>query len=68
VTTKVAKGVAVLGLPWQGSCLLLALAYFYSHYMFASNLSHVSAMCQAFLSIAIAAGDPSLLSLQSLLP
>ena len=56
VTGKVAGQVALLGLPWQGSCLLLALTYFYAHYLFASNLSHVSAMCQAFLSVAIAAG------------
>ena len=56
VTSKIAGSISVLGLPWQFSCLLLALSYFYSHYFFASNLSHVSAMCQAFLAIAIAAG------------
>ena len=56
VTDKIASSIAVFGLSWPWSCLLLALAYFYSHFFFASNLSHVSAMCQAFLSIAVAAG------------
>ena len=58
VTSRIADGVGSLGLAWQWSCLLLALAYFYSHYFFANNLSHVSAMFSAFLSVAIAAGKP----------
>lgn len=36
----------------------LAIVYFYSHYFFASNTAHVSAMYSAFLAVAIAAGAP----------
>jgi DASS family divalent anion:Na+ symporter len=40
----------------------LAIIYFYSHYFFASNTAHVGAMYGAFLSVAIAAGAPPLIS------
>lgn len=38
----------------------LAVVYFYSHYFFASNTAHVSAMYAAVLTIAISAGAPPL--------
>ena len=40
----------------------LVLIYFYSHYFFASNTAHVGAMYGAFLSAAIVAGAPPLIS------
>lgn len=37
---------------------ILAVVYFYSHYLFASSTAHVSAMYAAFLSIMASAGAP----------
>jgi len=53
---------AVGGLAWQPAFLVLALVYFVSHYFFASNTAHVSAMYAAFLATAIALGTPALLA------
>jgi DASS family divalent anion:Na+ symporter len=50
------------GLGWQPAFLVLALVYFVSHYFFASNTAHVSAMYAAFLATAIALGTPALLA------
>lgn len=52
----------VHGMPWTQSFLLLILVYFYSHYFFASNTAHVSAMYSAFLAVAILAGTPPMLA------
>jgi DASS family divalent anion:Na+ symporter len=38
--------------------IILVLVYFYSHYFFASNTAHVSAMFPAFLMVAIGLGTP----------
>jgi len=46
------------GLNWTLAFAILALVYFYSHYFFASNSAHVSAMYPAFLMVAIALGTP----------
>jgi DASS family divalent anion:Na+ symporter len=53
---------AVQGLGWTYTLIILAIVYFYSHYFFASNTAHVSAMYAAFLSVIVAAGAPPLLS------
>ena len=37
---------------------ILAVVYFYSHYLFASSTAHVSAMYAAFLSVMASAGAP----------
>lgn len=50
------------GMEWHTAFLALSLIYFYSHYFFASNTAHVSAMYAAFLAIAIAVGTPPLLA------
>ena len=42
--------------------LALSLIYFYSHYFFASNTAHVSAMYAPFLGVALALGAPPLLA------
>lgn len=57
-------GVAgtVQGMNWMWAFLALSLVYFYSHYLFASNTAHVSAMYAAFLAVAIAVGTPPLLA------
>lgn len=52
----------VTGLHWHLGFLLLALAYFYSHYLFASNLAHVSAMLATFLGVSIGLGTPPMLA------
>ncbi|MGI2328617.1 anion permease [Planococcus sp. YIM B11945] len=49
-------------LSWTIALIVLAIVYFYSHYFFASNTAHVSAMYAAFLSVIVAAGAPPLLS------
>jgi len=55
-------GTAVGGSGWLVAFLILSLAYFYSHYLFASNTAHVSAMYAAFLAVAVAVGTPPLLA------
>ncbi len=47
---------------WLGSFLALSLIYFYSHYFFASNTAHVSAMYAPFLGVALALGTPPMLA------
>ena len=49
-----------LGLPWQGAFGIVAIVYFYSHYLFASGAAHIGAMYTAFLSVAVACGTPAL--------
>jgi DASS family divalent anion:Na+ symporter len=44
--------------PWTAGFLGLGLVYFYSHYFFASNTAHVSAMYAPFLAAAIVLGTP----------
>lgn len=51
-----------LGLPWQGSFVVITLIYFYSHYLFASGAAHIGAMYTAFLSVAVACGAPPVVS------
>ncbi|ROR71973.1 anion permease [Bogoriella caseilytica] len=48
------------GMGWTTAFVILTLVYFFSHYLFASNTAHVSAMYAAFLGTAIAAGAPPL--------
>ncbi|MGW8184230.1 MAG: anion permease [Burkholderiales bacterium] len=55
-------GALVGGFPWATAFLLLALVYFYSHYMFASQTAHISAMYAPFLAVALAAGTPPVLA------
>ncbi len=39
---------------------MLALVYFFSHYLFASNTAHIVAMYAVFLGAAVATGTPPL--------
>ncbi|GAB4574403.1 MAG: anion permease [Anaerolineae bacterium] len=59
---SVAMGDVVGGMNWVTAFVILALAYFYSHYLFASNTAHVTAMYAAFLAVAIQIGAPALLA------
>lgn len=47
---------------WETGFLGLSLLYFYSHYFFASNTAHVSAMYAPFLGVALALGTPPMLA------
>jgi len=53
---------AVGDVHWAVGFLGVSLAYFYSHYLFASNTAHISAMYAAFLAIALTLGTPPLLA------
>jgi DASS family divalent anion:Na+ symporter len=55
-------GEAFGGVGWLTGFLALSLVYFYSHYFFASNTAHVSAMYAPFLGVALALGTPPLLA------
>jgi len=52
----------VAGMGWEKAFILLTLVYFFSHYLFASNTAHISAMYAAFLATAIIAGVPPLMA------
>ncbi len=53
---------SVGGMNWVVALLILSLAYYFSHYLFASATAHVTAMYAAFLTVAIAAGAPPMLA------
>jgi divalent anion:Na+ symporter, DASS family len=53
---------AVAGMGWVTAFIVLTLVYFFSHYLFASNTAHISAMYAAFLATAIMAGAPPLMA------
>ena len=57
-----ATGSLFTGAGWVGGFLALSLVYFYSHYLFASNTAHVSAMYAPFLGVALALGTPPMLA------
>lgn len=48
----------IAGFDWIAGFIILALIYFYSHYLFASNVGHITAMYAPFLIVAIALGTP----------
>ncbi len=55
-------GSMVSGFDWMIALIILSLVYFYSHYLFASSMAHVSAMYAAFLVTAIGFGAPPMLA------
>lgn len=56
-----AIGGSLKGMNWVLVMVILIVAYFYSHYLFASSTAHISAMYSAFLAVAISAGVPPML-------
>lgn len=55
-------GSAVSDFSWGISLILMALVYYYSHYLFASVTAHISSMFSAFLLVVIAVGAPPMLA------
>ena len=55
------------GWHWLGALLLIAIAYFYAHYGFASVTAHMLSMFSPFLSVLLALGAPPGLSVFLLL-
>lgn len=55
-------GSAFVRIGWVSTLLGISLIYFYTHYFFAGNSSHASAMYVPFLGIAVAVGAPPLLT------
>lgn len=53
-------GGTVEGFPWPVAAILLVLAYFYLHYLFASQLAHVVSMFPVFLAVLIGVGAPAM--------
>jgi DASS family divalent anion:Na+ symporter len=49
-------------LPWLVGLVLLAIAYLYIHYGFASMTAHITALYPGFLAAALATGAPPLLA------
>lgn len=50
------------GFSWYIGLLILMIIYGYTHYLFASNTSHVSAMYAVFVGAAIKTGTPVMLA------
>ncbi|GAY72224.1 anion permease [Lentilactobacillus curieae] len=50
------------GVNWIIALIVIIVAYFYSHYLFASATAHVSAMYSALLAVALSAGVPPMLA------
>ena len=50
------------GIGWVPGLVGLSLVYFYAHYFFASNTTHVTTMYAPFLAVALALGAPPLLA------
>ncbi len=55
-------GDSLNGFGWITAIIALILVYYYSHYLMASAMAHISAMYSAFLAIAISAGAPPMLA------
>jgi DASS family divalent anion:Na+ symporter len=55
-------GSLFTGVGWLPAFVMLSLIYFYSHYFFASNTAHISAMYAAFLAVAVGVGSPPVLA------
>ncbi|MCH9621965.1 MAG: putative malate transporter YflS [Chlamydiia bacterium] len=47
---------------WQISFIMISTIYFYLHYLFASNIAHITSMFVPFLVLSIAAGTPPVLA------
>ncbi|MBB5172414.1 anion permease [Texcoconibacillus texcoconensis] len=59
--TEIMEG-SVAGMNWITAVLVMAIAYYYSHYFFASMTAHISAMYGAFLAVMMTVGAPGYLS------
>lgn len=60
ISDGVAKFLKSLSLGWPASFFILQAAYFFVHYLFASQTAHVAALYSAFLGMQLAAKVPGL--------
>ncbi|XP_057976855.1 dicarboxylate transporter 2.1, chloroplastic [Malania oleifera] len=58
----VAKLLQSLSLSWPAAFCVLQAAYFFIHYLFASQTGHVGALYSAFLAMHLASGVPGVLA------
>ncbi|KAK9110750.1 hypothetical protein Sjap_018810 [Stephania japonica] len=58
----VAKILHSLSLSWPSAFVVLQAAYFFIHYLFASQTGHVGALYSAFLAMHLASGVPGTLA------
>lgn len=62
ISDSVAKSLQSFSLSWPAAFGVLQTAYFFIHYLFASQTGHVGALYSAFLAMHIAAGVPGILA------
>ncbi|KAF5743944.1 Dicarboxylate transport 2.1 [Tripterygium wilfordii] len=62
MSDSVATGLQSLSLSWPAAFGVLQAAYFFIHYLFASQTGHVGALYSAFLAMHLAAGVPGVLA------
>jgi divalent anion:Na+ symporter, DASS family len=55
--THVGGFLATLNMTWMPLFVMLHLAFFYLHYMFASQTAHVGALYSAFCAMMLSAGQ-----------
>ncbi|KAK4366995.1 hypothetical protein RND71_014875 [Anisodus tanguticus] len=60
MSNAVANFLKSLSLHWFGAFCILQAAYFFIHYLFASQTAHVAALYSAFLGICLASKVPGL--------
>lgn len=58
----VAESLKAMNLSWPAAFALLQAAYFFVHYLFASQTGHVGALYSAFLAMNLASGVPGTLA------
>ncbi|KAK9666920.1 hypothetical protein RND81_14G220900 [Saponaria officinalis] len=58
----VANGLKAMNLSWPAAFGILQAAYFFVHYLFASQTGHVGALYSAFLAMNLASGVPGVLA------
>ncbi|MBM3202002.1 MAG: DASS family sodium-coupled anion symporter [Chlamydiae bacterium] len=52
----------VSGFNWISGFTIISLVYFYTHYLFASNVAHITAMYPPFLLVSVGIGTPPALA------
>lgn len=62
ISDGVAKYLKSHSLGWPAAFFILQAAYFFVHYLFASQTAHVAALYSAFLGMQLAANVPGLLA------
>ncbi|KAH9608974.1 hypothetical protein KSS87_020927 [Heliosperma pusillum] len=66
MSSCVADGLKSMHLSWPAAFGILQSAYFFVHYLFASQTGHVGALYSAFLAMHLASGVPGVLAALSL--